>query len=152
MPQALSLKQRRFAKAFAISGNATGAARLAGYSPKTSSEMGYENLRKPQVRSEIEREVAAIEADFSPQRVRRRLDELSYAAQGAGQFGPATRCEELIGKSIGMWIDQSIALSGQLKDEHIQALLKVAQRRQQEPIELQDDASHNLSHSDDDRG
>jgi hypothetical protein len=39
-----------------------------------------------------------------------------------------------------MWIDQSIALSGQLKDEHIQALIDIARRRQAEPVDLGDEA------------
>jgi hypothetical protein len=39
--------------------------------------------------------------------VKNHLHEISLAAQDAGQFGPAVRVEELLGKSIGMWIDQS---------------------------------------------
>ena len=36
---------------------------------------------------------------MTPQRVQRRLDEIGRAAQEAGQFGPAVRAEELLGKS-----------------------------------------------------
>ena len=78
-------------------------------------------------------------AEVTPQRVQRRLDELGRAAQEAGQFGPAVRAEELLGKSIGMWIDQSLQLTGQLNDSHIQALIELARRRQAEPIDLADD-------------
>ena len=42
------------------------------------------------------------------QRVQRRLDEISHEAQADGQYGPAVRAEELLGKSIGMWVDQSV--------------------------------------------
>jgi hypothetical protein len=77
-------------------------------------------------------------AEVTPQRVQRRLDELGRAAQEARQFGPAVRAEELLGKSIGMWIDQSIQLSGQLNDPHIAALLEVVRRRQAEPVGLAD--------------
>jgi hypothetical protein len=69
----------------------------------------------------------------------RRLDEIGRAAQEAGHYGPAVRAEELLGKSIGMWIDQRLQLSGQLNDSHVQALLELARQRQAEPVELEDD-------------
>jgi hypothetical protein len=72
-------------------------------------------------------------------RVQRRLDTISHNAEAAGQFGPAVRAEELLGKSIGMFIDRSIQLSGQMNDGHIQALLDLARRRQAEPVDLADD-------------
>ena len=71
--------------------------------------------------------------------MQRRLDEISHGAQEAGQFGPAVRAEELLGKSIGMWIDQRIQLSGALNGSHVEALLAVARKRQLEPIDLADD-------------
>ena len=73
------------------------------------------------------------------ERVQRRLDAISHNAEAAGQFGPAVRAEELLGKSIGMWIDQSLQLLGTLNDSHIAALLEVARKRQAEPIDLADD-------------
>ena len=45
----------------------------------------------------------------------------------------------MLGKSIGMWIDQSIQLSGALNGSHVAALLEQARKRQQEPIDLADD-------------
>ena len=72
--------------------------------------------------------------------MQRRLDEISHASQEAGQFGPAVRAEELLGKSIGMWVDQTLQLQGVLKDEHVTALLDLARRRQTEAIDLVDDA------------
>ena len=39
-----------------------------------------------------------------------------------------------------MFIDRSIQLSGTMNDSHIAALLEIARRRQQEPIDLADDA------------
>jgi len=72
-------------------------------------------------------------------RVQRRLDEIGRAAQDAGQFGPAVRAEELLGKSIGMWIDQSLRVSGVLNDSHVTALIELARKRQAEPVDLTDD-------------
>ena len=73
------------------------------------------------------------------ERVQRRLDTISHNAEAAGQFGPAVRAEELLGKSCGMWVDQSLQLQGVLNDTHIAALLEVARKRQAEPIDLADD-------------
>jgi phage terminase small subunit len=136
----LSIKQQRFVQEYAAMGNAADAARKAGYKPKAAKEMGYENLTKPHVKAAVGQELARIALEVTPDRVRRRLDEISHAAQAAGQFGPSVRCEELLGKSCGMWIEQSIHLSGQLNDTHVQALVECARRRQQEPIDLSDDA------------
>ena len=77
--------------------------------------------------------------EVTPQRVQRRLDEIGRAAQEAGQFGPAVRAEELLGKIIGMWIDQSLQLTGQFNDSHVTALLELARKRQAEPVDLADD-------------
>ena len=47
--QTLSPKQQRFVDEYLIDLNATQAAIRAGYSARTAAEMGYENLRKPQI-------------------------------------------------------------------------------------------------------
>ena len=46
----LTLKQQRFVLSYARCGNATRAAIDAGYSAKTASQIGYENLRKHEIR------------------------------------------------------------------------------------------------------
>src|SRR5262245_33937699 len=142
---ALSRKQMKFVEEYeATNGNATEAARRAGYKNGSAiSVQAHENLKKPNVRAALARLQAKNAVDYGPKRVKRRLHEISHSSENAGQFGPAVRAEELLGKAAGMWIDQSIALSGQLKDEHIQALLEIARRRQAEPVDLIDDQTHN---------
>ena len=136
----LTIKQERFIKAYALTGNGSASARAAGYKPGPRvGQIAVENLQKPAVVSALKRELARIELQISPDRVKRRLDEISHASQEAGQFGPAVRAEELLGKSIGMWIDRSLQLTGQLNDSHISALLELARKRQAEPIDLADD-------------
>src|SRR5215470_9378473 len=135
----LSLKQMRFVKEYAHLGNGSEAARRAGYKPGPRiGQIAVENLQKPAVVAALKQELARIDADVSPQRVKNRLHEISHAAQEAGQFGPAVRAEELLGKSIGMWIDQSLRLSGAVNDTHIQALLDLARKRRREPIDNSD--------------
>ena len=57
----LTIKQKRFADEYIITGNATEAARRAGYSIKTCSVMGDENLRKPNIRNYIDERMAQLE-------------------------------------------------------------------------------------------
>lgn len=49
----LTDKQQRFVEEYLVDLNATQAAIRAGYSEKTASEMGYENLSKPQIAEAI---------------------------------------------------------------------------------------------------
>ena len=51
---ALTPKQSMFVKEYLVDLNATQAAIRAGYSVKTAEVIGYENLRKPQIESEIQ--------------------------------------------------------------------------------------------------
>jgi hypothetical protein len=145
---ALSVKQERFIKEYARSGNGSGSARKAGYKPKAAKEIAYENLTKPHVMSAVAQERARIAWKVDPERVQRRLDTISHAAEADGQYGPAVRAEELLGKSIGMWIDQSVNIN--VSSEHVQALLNQARQRQREPIDNSDDAQDVVKDSDED--
>lgn len=49
----LSLKQKKFCEEYVISGNATEAAKKAGYSEKTAYSIGTENLKKPEIEKYI---------------------------------------------------------------------------------------------------
>lgn len=50
----LTAKQQAFLNEYLVDLNATQAAIRAGYSEKTAAEMGYENLRKPQIKEAID--------------------------------------------------------------------------------------------------
>ena len=134
----LSIKQQRFVEQYVSLGNATQAARMAGYKPKAARQMASENLSKPAIDLAVKAELARVALEITPDRVQRRLDTISHNAEAAGQFGPAVRAEELLGKSIGMFIDRSLQLTGQLNDSHVQALLEIARKRQAEPVDLAD--------------
>jgi hypothetical protein len=144
----LSIKQERFVKEYARNGNGAEAARKAGYKPKAAKEIGYENLTKPHIKRLADAEIARIALKVSPDRVQRRLDEISHEAQADGQYGPAVRAEELLGKSIGMWVDQSVNVT--VSSEHVQALLNLARQRQLEPIDNADDTQDVVKTTDDD--
>lgn len=58
----LTPKQKAFADAYIETGNATEAARRAGYSEKTAKQIGSENLSKPDVSAYIKSRMADLEA------------------------------------------------------------------------------------------
>lgn len=90
----LTEKQKRFADEYIRLGNATEAARLAGYSPKTASVVGAENLIKPNVKSYID----GVLAEMASKRVmdateamelltsiaRGEMEEVVYIGSGDG--------------------------------------------------------------------
>jgi hypothetical protein len=136
----LTTKQERFVKEYARYGNGTGAAKAAGYkgSDAVLCTIAWENMRKPDIALAVERESDRIadQEDYSALRVRRRLDRLSHGAEGAEQYGVAVRAEELIGKAAGMFVDQSIVMRGDLSADHLSALVEIARKRQEQPLDL----------------
>lgn len=77
----LNEKQRRFCEEYVIDWNATRAAKVAGYSEKTAAEMGYENLRKPQIQAyitEIQKDLSKL-AGVSALRNILELKKLAYS-------------------------------------------------------------------------
>lgn len=57
----LTVKQKKFADEYIISGNATQSAIKAGYAKKTACSIGPENLRKPQIKAYIDERLAQID-------------------------------------------------------------------------------------------
>lgn len=57
----LTIKQKKFADEYIISGNATEAAIKAGYAPKAAYQTGAQNLKKPQIKSYIDERMAELE-------------------------------------------------------------------------------------------
>lgn len=58
----LTPKQKTFADEYLICGNATEAAKRAGYKEKTAYAMGAENLRKPQIAAYIEEQRKEVDS------------------------------------------------------------------------------------------
>ena len=63
MKPKLNEKQQRFVDYYIQSGNATKAAKQAGYSPNTAYAIGAENLRKPQIQAAIQSRLAQLESE-----------------------------------------------------------------------------------------
>ena len=77
----LTTKQRLFCKEYSIHKNATRAAIEAGYSEKTARSIGHENLTKPDVWKQIEKERDARElrVDITGDRILSELGLIAFA-------------------------------------------------------------------------
>lgn len=79
--QKLTVKQRRFVDAYIETGNATEAAKKAGYRAKTAAVTGHENLRKPNVKNAITARLKELE-DAQIADTREVLIHLTSAMRG----------------------------------------------------------------------
>ena len=132
--KSLTAKQRAFVDEYLIDLNATQAAIRAGYSQKTATETGYENLRKPHIQIAVEAALAKrsdrteISADYvignivetierckqaKPVVDRKGAPVLVETAEGeivpayTFEAGAVLRGSELLGKHLGMFVERT---------------------------------------------
>lgn len=76
----LTAKQDRFCDEYLIDCNATQAAIRSGYSEATAAEIGYENLRKPQIQQRIAARMSerAVRTRVTQDRVLSGIAEMAY--------------------------------------------------------------------------
>ena len=128
----LNARQTRFVDEYIRGGNATKAAKLAGYSERTARQMGSENLSKPDIIAEIDArrvliakgELLASEAtpwatfDWVLTQLRRVYETAvearpMYDASGAQvgytvNLAAANKSLELIAKHLGMFVERKV--------------------------------------------
>lgn len=77
----LTPKQKLFCKYYLISLNATDAAIKAGYSKKTATETGYENLTKPHIKEYLESQIKKREEklEITADKVITEIAKLAFA-------------------------------------------------------------------------
>ena len=106
-------RHEKFSQVVASDVRATQAYVSCGYSEKGAAQSANNLLKKRDVAARISelKELAAYssaqESVLNRTRVLHRLDHLSRKAEAAGQLSAAARCEELIGKELGMFVDRS---------------------------------------------
>lgn len=133
----LSRKRQRFVSEYLKDQNGTKAAIRAGYSKKTAGQIANEYLKIPQIKYEIEQRLNEIakKADITAESVLRRLNLVAdrciqeidpiFKANGiykrdrnTGKIcfdfdsSGATRALELLGKTMGMFIDKHDVIVG----------------------------------------
>ena len=101
-------KQARFVDEYLLDMNATQAAIRAGYSKKTAYEIGYENMKKPEIAIAVaERKLERAErTQTSTDWVIQSLVKAYETAKEKGNLGQAIRALELIGKHHGAFLDR----------------------------------------------
>lgn len=115
MPDNLTLKQRKFVEAYvgAANGNATKAAKQAGYSERSAHSVGHETLKKPEVREAIEARLA--ENTLGRNEVLSRLSDIARGSLddfiGVGAPDLSDEAEQL----LSMFIDEADSLFPELR-------------------------------------
>lgn len=105
--QKLTVKQQRFADEFIKSGNAAEAARIAGYSIKTASNIGNENLGKLHIKTYIDKRLDQLKKEsiaeqdeilqFLTTVMRGQFEDEQLLVVGAGEgYGSVERHEKKI--------------------------------------------------------
>ncbi len=107
MTEGLSQKQKRFGREYMVDFNVADAYVRAGYSKNGAQSGGSRLLRDSRIQAYIaELEAEATErAGLTVDGVLKNLREDRDAARKAGQFGPAVRADELMGKYLAMFTD-----------------------------------------------
>ncbi len=107
MTKELSEKQKRFGREYMVDFNVADAYVRAGYSKNGAQSGGSRLLRDSRIQAYIaELEAEATErAGLTVDGVLKNLREDRDAARKAGQFGPAVRADELMGKYLAMFTD-----------------------------------------------
>jgi hypothetical protein len=116
MPVLRNPRHEKFSQLVASGIKPTEAYVSLGYSKAGAPQSANNLLKRTDVRervNEIQSLAAQSSAEavaFDQKRVLDRLDVLSRKAEELGQISAAARCEELIGKHRGMFIDRSALL------------------------------------------
>ena len=111
----LTAKQELFIREYLVDLNATRAAIRAGYSENSAQEIGNENLRKPQIKSAIDEEMAkrTKKVEVTIEDVLKDILETRECTAEMGENHNRLKANELLGKYLSMWTDK-IEHSGEI--------------------------------------
>lgn len=115
----LTPKQSRFIDEYLVDLNATQAALRAGYSRNTASEIGYENLNKPQLASEIRQRMESRQETTAINAETVQAGLLEIATDDTATASARVQAWTQLGRSVGMFTDR-VAYSGDLREHAIQ--------------------------------
>lgn len=104
----LTAKQQMFVLEYLVDLNATQAAIRAGYSQKTAEQIGYENLRKPEIAAAIAEAMASRSKKVSvtTEDVLKSIVDIRGMAIGSDKLNEALKANELLGRHLKMFTDK----------------------------------------------
>ena len=116
MRKKLTHKQQRFIEEYLVDLNATQAAIRAGYSKRRAAEIGYENLRKPQIQAAINKAMeeqsqrTQITADY----VLKTIDDEMRRCVADPEHSAADvyKGAELLGRHLKLFTDKTEVTGG----------------------------------------
>ena len=101
----LTPKQEAFVNEYIRTGNGTQSA-MAAYNPSSENSanvMAHENLRKPMIKSAIDRKTLEMREILKPERIISDMVDIQAEARSDGAYGAAVKVSELLGKAAGLW-------------------------------------------------
>ena len=139
MDNKMTPKQKAFADYYIETGNATEAARKAGYSEKSSRQVGSENLSKPYIKAYIDERLKEMEA----KRIASGEEVLQYLTsvmrgeiRDQFELDPSlqdrTKAAELLGKRHGLFKDKVEATVTEQPKSEMAELLEQRRNRRRE--------------------
>ena len=105
----LSVKQDRFIDEYMIDGNAAQAAIKAGYSKKCAATIGKENIRKPQIKAEIEKRQGKLrdKLEITQEKVLKEIAGVAYLNNKGiwkkATVGDKVRALDMLSKHLGLY-------------------------------------------------
>jgi len=99
----LTQKQKRFCEEYLVDFNATQAVIRAKYTKRSASSMGYENLKKPEIRTYISELVKArkLKTQVTADRVLEELAKIAFANEGE-KTGDKLKALDVLVKHVGI--------------------------------------------------
>src|SRR5690554_3967144 len=110
---ALTVKQKKFCDYYIQTGNATESAIKAGYSKKTATETGYENLRKPHLAEYIAQRNKVLESDRIADMEEVKEFWTNTLRNEDNDYKDRLKASEYIAKTNGAFLDK-VEQSGEL--------------------------------------
>ena len=131
----LTVKQDKFARLYAKTGNGTQSAIAAGYSPNSAGSIAHENLNKPEIADEIakHRKRTAERLDISREKLVNDAAHDAEAASIKGDWSGANASRTFIAKTLGYHVERSLNVTVDLTEAHLDALRGLANRGRGKP-------------------
>ena len=103
----LEPKQKSFCEQYLVDNNATQAAIRAGYTERSASSMGYENLKKPKIQKYISelKEARSLRTQVTADRILQELAKIGFAKKGV-KPGDKLKALGMLGRHVGIFDNQ----------------------------------------------